>query len=110
MTTENRTGHPARTASAVMVVVILLALVVFPGFLAAGLSHGKPLVLFVPPDTPYGPKEVFSCGMGPLQPAMRIVFAPADMMAKASRAMLGFYKWEYDLAGGEYKLWWPPGA
>jgi hypothetical protein len=108
MTTENRTSHPARNAFVAAVIVILAALVVFPGFVAAGLSRGKrPMVMFVvvvPVDvlalkkgTP--PKGGFECD-GPLASVLSAMFEPAEKLTQVSSALLRFYNWQYILAGG----------
>jgi hypothetical protein len=110
MTTENRKGHAARNGSVAAVIVILMALLVFPGFLAAGLSKGKGhVVMFVigsysslSPGGIKGPfYGVFLC-RGRFNAALRMLFLPAEKLSRVSEPVLDFYAWQYEHAGGEW--------
>lgn len=101
MTADNGTGHPARVISLAVVIVILMALLVFPGFLAAGLSRGeRPVVMLVLPPAGSGPFKGAFFWYGPLWSAAHIIFAPANKLMQVSFAMREFYIWQYNLAGG----------
>jgi hypothetical protein len=110
MTTENRKGHPVRNASVGAVIVILMALLVFPGFLAAGLSrvhvmnmHRAILTTYAPAGGIVSrvPKDAFfyHCPRA-LMIVLRLIFTPAEKLSMVSTALCDFYAWQYGLAGG----------
>jgi hypothetical protein len=99
MTTENPTSHPVRAASLAAVIVILAALLVFPGFVAAGFSRtGSARIVSMNHITWMGFPAV---SPPPVARAEMDILAPANWLMYRSEPIRRFYMWQYRLAGGK---------
>lgn len=99
MTTENRAGHAGRIAVVAAVTVVFAALVVFPGFLAAGLSRIGPPFYYLVDDMGWV-GHITSPATPPVLRTEMIILAPSTWLMKHSEALHRFYMWEYRCAGG----------
>lgn len=96
---ETATGNEKRgNAISVLVgilAVIFLALIVFPGFLAAPLSRTSAGVyLDYSHGWAYGPVE------NKWTPVLKFIFYPSNKLMNCSSGIFGFYFWQYAWAGG----------
>ena len=101
MKAENRAAHAGRTAVVTVVTVILAGLLVFPGFLAAGLSRGAPRGSCSHSSLPVPAlSRAYSFATVRLGSGLRVVLVPAERLMQVPPAVAGFYDWQYNAAGG----------
>jgi hypothetical protein len=87
---------------------MMLAMFVFPGFLAAGFSRGGSIIF-----SGHGKGRMFWGGFAlvsrvppsPFERAGLAILAPSNWLMEHSHSILLFYMWQYRIGGGISHIW-----